>query len=369
MASADERHMRAALALATRGLGRTSPNPMVGAVLVKGRKVIGEGWHRWAGSAHAEVAAIRDARRGGYDVNGATFYVTLEPCCTTGRTPPCTEAIINAGIRRVVVGAKDPNSNHAGNGFRILRRAGIEVVRDVLAAESERLNAAFNHWIIHGTPLVTVKAAMALDGKIATASGESKWITGPEARREGLRLRHEADAILVGVETVLADNPSLRPRGKRGGTSLRRVILDSKARTPLDAKVVSDKFAHLTTVIVTTAAPPLRANRLAKQCLVTTAPVGLGGVDLGWVLGKFGGENVTSLLVEGGGAVNASFLEQGLAQRVAFFYAPKILGGMDARPAVAGLGAESLAAALQLADVEWREVGRDLMLTARVVGD
>jgi diaminohydroxyphosphoribosylaminopyrimidine deaminase/5-amino-6-(5-phosphoribosylamino)uracil reductase len=357
---------------------------MVGAVLVKRGKVVGRGWHRRAGGPHAEVEALRDAARPGHDPRGATLYVTLEPCSTHGRTSPCTDAIIAAGIARVVVAATDPNPAHAGRGFRILKRAGIEVVTGVLSDEATRLNESFNHWIVHRTPFVTVKAAMTLDGKIATASGESKWITGAAARAEGMKLRRGADAILVGVNTILADDPGLTFRVPGSGfrvqkaVVLRRIILDSRARTPLTAKVISDEFSGLTTIVVTKAAPVRRVAALAKRVKVWIAPTrksalrgadlksGANRVDLRWLLKKLGGENVTSLLVEGGGEVNASFLLGGLAQRVAFFYAPKILGGRDARKAVAGTGARSLNEALALRESEWRRVGVDLMMTARV---
>ena len=366
----DESFMRRALALARRGYGTTSPNPMVGAVLVKGGRIIGQGWHHCAGEPHAEIEALRDAERRRNSPKGATLYVTLEPCCTHGRTPPCTAAIKAAGIKRVVVAAKDPNPKHAGRGFRILRRAGIEVEHGVLAEEAPKLNEAFNHWIVQRTPFVTVKAAMTLDGKIATASGESKWITGEEARAEGMRLRAGADAILVGVNTVLADDPSLTvretPKTKIQTSRLRRIVLDSQARTPLKAKVVSDEFAALTTIVVGKGAPARRIAALAKRAQVWTAPLRGGRIDLRWVLKRLGGEKVTSLLVEGGGEVNASFLLGGFAQRVAFFYAPKILGGRDSRKAVAGEGARSLNEILNLSDVEWRRVGEDLMMTARV---
>jgi diaminohydroxyphosphoribosylaminopyrimidine deaminase/5-amino-6-(5-phosphoribosylamino)uracil reductase len=366
----DESFMRPALALARRGYGTTSPNPMVGAVLVKGGRIIGQGWHHCAGEPHAEIEALRDAERRRNSPKGATLYVTLEPCCTHGRTPPCTVAIKAAGIKRVVVAAKDPNPQHAGRGFLILRRAGIEVEHGVLAEEATKLNEAFNHWIVQRTPFVTVKAAMSLDGKIATASGESKWITGEEARAEGMRLRAGADAILVGVNTVLADDPSLTvretPKTKIQTSRLRRIVLDSQARTPLKAKVVSDEFAALTTIVVGKGAPARRIAALAKRAQVWTAPLRGGRIDLRWVLKRLGGEKVTSLLVEGGGEVNASFLLGGFAQRVAFFYAPKILGGRDSRKAVAGEGARSLNEILNLCDVEWRRVGEDLMMTARV---
>ena len=366
----DESFMRRALALGRRGYGTTSPNPMVGAVLVKGGKIIGQGWHDRAGEPHAEIEALRDAEWRKNSPKGATLYVTLEPCCTHGRTPPCTEAITATGIARVVVASTDPNPAHAGRGFRILRRAGVALEHGVLAEEATRLNEAFNHWIVQRTPFVTVKAAMTLDGKIATASGESKWITGEEARAEGMRLRAGADAILVGVNTVLADDPSLTVREtqktKIQTPRLRRIILDSQARTPLKAKLVNDESAGLTTIVVSKGAPARRIAALTKRAQVWTAPLRGGRVDLRWVLKKLGGEKVTSLLVEGGGEVNASFLLGGFAQRVAFFYAPKILGGRDSRKAVAGEGARSLDDILNLSDVEWRRVGEDLMMTARV---
>jgi len=362
--------MRLALRLARRGCGATSPNPMVGAVLVKGGKIIGRGWHRRAGLPHAEIAALRDAQKRGHVPRGATLYVTLEPCCTHGRTPPCTDAIIAAGIRRVVIGATDPNPKHAGRGFRILRRAGIEVVHEVLRDECAKLNEAFNHWIVHRTPFVTVKAAMTLDGKIATASGESKWITGGKARAHGMKLRQGADAVLVGINTILADDPSLTFRkrkvesGKR--KQLRRIVLDSLARTPLTAKVVSDESAALTTIVAGEHAPENRAAALAKKVNVVRAPTRRSAIDLRWLLQKLGAENVTSLLVEGGGEVNASFLLGGFAQRVAFFYAPKILGGRGARKGVAGEGAKSLSEVIRLRDVEWRKLDEDWLLTASV---
>jgi diaminohydroxyphosphoribosylaminopyrimidine deaminase/5-amino-6-(5-phosphoribosylamino)uracil reductase len=345
---------------------------MVGAVLVKNGKIIGRGWHRKAGMPHAEIEAFRDAQKRRNNPRGATLFVTLEPCCTHGRTPPCTEAIIAAGIKRVVIGATDPNPNHAGKGFKILRCAGIEVIHGILADECERLNEAFNHWIVRRTPFVTVKAAMTLDGKIATASGESKWITGEKARAHGQKLRQGSDAILVGVNTILADNPSLTARSQKSGvrnpninSRLRRIILDSRARTPLTAKVVSDEFAALTTIVVSKNAPKNRVAALAKRVKVIVAPLKKSAIDLRWLLKKLGAENVTSLLVEGGGEVNASFLLGGLAQRVAFFCAPKILGGRDAKKAVAGDGAKSLAEVLQLRDVEWQRLDEDLLLTAR----
>ncbi len=420
--------MRTALRLAKKGYGATSPNPMVGAVLVKGGKIIGRGWHRRAGLPHAEIEALRDAQKRGHNPKGATLYVTLEPCCTHGRTPPCTEAIIATGIKHVIVGATDPNPHHAGKGFKILQHAGIPATwwgetpsspniigtdglpntsgylgldgvsprqnkHQKIADECAQLNEAFNHWIVHRTPLVTVKAAMTLDGKIATANGESKWITGEKSRAFGMKLRQGSDAILVGVNTILADDPSLTRRLEApisrsarikaappkadqeiGAPQLRRIVLDSLARTPLTAKVVCDEYAALTTIVVSKRAPKSRIAALLKKVNVIIAPTANSKLktkdsklNLRWLLKKLGSENVTSLLVEGGGEVNASFLLGGFAQRVAFFYAPKILGGRDSRKAVAGEGAKSLSDVLQLRDVAWRKLGEDLLLTAFVV--
>jgi diaminohydroxyphosphoribosylaminopyrimidine deaminase/5-amino-6-(5-phosphoribosylamino)uracil reductase len=383
---------------------------MVGAVLVKGGKIIGRGWHQRAGGPHAEIEALRDAQMRGHSAKGATLCVTLEPCCTHGRTPPCTEAIITAGIKRVVIGAIDPNPKHAGTGLKILRRAGVAAVlitgpspsavlrtlssptrerapamelsaTEKLAADCARLNEAFNHWIVHRKPFVTVKAAMTLDGKIATASGESKWITGEPARACGMKLREGSDAVLVGVNTVLADDPALTfrpvqsPKSKVQSRQPRRIVLDSMARTPLIAKVVSDELAALTTIVVSQRAPKKRMAALAKRVNVLIAPTAKPSslvtrrsshIDLRWLLKKLGSENVTSLLVEGGGEVNASFLLGGLTQRVAFFYAPKILGGRDSRKAVAGCGVGRLAELIRLSNLKWRKIGKDLLLLAQI---
>jgi diaminohydroxyphosphoribosylaminopyrimidine deaminase/5-amino-6-(5-phosphoribosylamino)uracil reductase len=377
--SDDVRFMRLALRLARRGLGRTSPNPMVGAVLVRSGKIIGQGWHHRAGEPHAEIEALNDARRRNTSQRGATLYVTLEPCCTHGRTPPCTDAIVTAGIKRVVVGATDPNPQHAGKGFAILKRAGIEMVHGVLAEDCAALNEAFNHWIVHRTPFVTVKAAMTLDGKIATASGESKWITGEQARKHGMKLRQASDAILVGVNTVLADDPSLTARKQMAdgrwqmGKPLHRIILDSMARTPLTAEVVSDSQSALTMIVVSERAPKKRVAALARRANILIVPQikqaldsRLSTLDLNFLLQSLGSQNITSLLVEGGGEVNASFLMGGFAQRVAFFYAPKILGGRDSIKGVGGIGARNLDEVLRLRDVRWRKLGADLLLAARV---
>ena len=366
----DFRFMRLALRLARRGYGETSPNPMVGALLEKNGRIIGKGWHHRAGEPHAEIEAIEDAKAHRTTVAGSTMYVTLEPCCTQGRTPACTEAIKAAGIRRVVVGATDPNPLHAGRAFPILQRASIFVSRGVLEAEAMELNETFNHWIVHRTPFLTLKSAMTLDGKIATASGKSKWITSKQARAYGMRLRRGADAILVGINTILADDPSLTLRlSKRRNRRLRqpqRIVLDAKARTPLSAKVITDAFAEQTTIVVGHEAPAGRLNDLSKRVNVCVAPSRGGRINLAWLLQKLGEAQVTHLLVEGGGEVNASFLEGKHVHRLAFFYAPKIIGGARAHKAVGGEGVRQISEAIRLRDVKWRRVGPDLLLAARI---
>lgn len=356
--------MRQALRLARRGFGHTSPNPMVGAVLVRDGKVIGQGWHRRAGGPHAEIEAISNAR---HDAEGATLYVTLEPCSTHGRTPPCTDAVISAGIRRVVSAAEDPNPAHRGKGFTLLRHAGIAVSTGLLAVEATDLNEAFNHWIVHGTPFVTIKAAMSLDGKIATTLGESKWITGEKSRAAGMKLRAGADAILVGVNTITQDDPSLTVRLRDfGDKPTRRIVIDPNGRSPLDAKVFNDSHAHLTTLVVTEKAAKRRLEKFSGRAQVIVAPERDGMIDLRWLLRKLGKENVTSILVEGGGETNAGFLEHGLAQRIQFFYAPMVLGGRSAPKAVGGNGVLRTRDAFHLRDPEWRRLGPDLLLTASV---
>lgn len=364
--------MREALTLAEKARGDTSPNPMVGALLVLKGKIIGRGYHRRAGGPHAEIEALIDARNQGKNPNGATLYVTLEPCSTHGRTPPCTEAILDAGIHRVVVAATDHNPEHQGAGFKILESKGLTVEHGLLAKEAEALNEVFNYFVAHRAPVITLKAAMTLDGKIATADGESKWITSAPARAVGMYLRRISDGILVGINTILLDNPTLTLRPAEGvppapeWKKLRRFILDSQARTPLDAQVLNDEHRHLTTVIASTKAPPAQIAAFEERVKVWQAPVRSGRVDLDWVVHRLGQEDVCSLLVEGGGETHASFLEAGLAHRIAFFYAPKILGGRNARKAVGGKGLTDLSQPWRLTDVDWREAGPDLFLSARI---
>jgi diaminohydroxyphosphoribosylaminopyrimidine deaminase/5-amino-6-(5-phosphoribosylamino)uracil reductase len=265
----------------------------------------------------------------------------------------------------VVAGTTDPNPRHAGRGFRLLRRAGLALTRGLLARECGRLNEAFNHWIVRRTPFVTVKAAMSLDGKIATVTGESKWITRGPARAYAMKLRAEADADLVGVNTILKDDPGLTLRLPGfAGKALRRLVLDPRGRTPLAARILNDAAAHLTTIVVTKSAPPKRLAALRRRAPVLVAPARRGRIDLPWLLKTLGRENVTSLLVEGGGETNALWAP--LCQRVVFFYAPLILGGRRAPTAVAGGGVRTLGGKIALREIQWRRLGCDLLLTARV---
>ena len=317
--------------------------------------------------AHAEVEAFRDAERRGHDVRGATLYVTLEPCCTHGRTPPCTDAILRAGVGRVVVATRDPNPAHGGRGLEILRAGGVEVVEGPMGAVAARMNAGFNHWIVHGRPMVTLKAGMSIDGKIATRTGESRWVTSEASRAAAMQLRGEHDAILVGIGTVLADDPALTVRLGEKERSPVRVVLDSRARTPLGARLVTDAHAGRTVVVTTRRAPGARVRKLRERVTVWEAPEGGDGrVDLGWFMGELGRMPVTSVLVEGGGEVHGAFLTARMAQRVRFFYGAVLIGGEGARPAVGGAGLGRREDMPGLGSIRWRRHGDDWSLSAEI---
>ena len=370
---ADEELMRRALRLAGKGYGATSPNPMVGAVIVREGEIVGEGWHQRAGEPHAEINAINSARRRGKEVRGATLYVTLEPCSTHGRTPPCTSAIIESGIGKVVVGATDPNVKHAGKGFRILREAGITVKIGLLHDQCLRLNEAFNHWIVHRRPFIICKCAMSLDGKIATNSGDSKWITGEKARAFGMRLRLGADAILAGVNTILRDDPALTLRSYPGirippWKKWRRIVLDPAGRIPESAKVLTDERASQTSVVLSSEASPKKIRALEKLTTVLVAPGRGDKINLKWLSRRLGKEGITSLLVEGGGETHYNFLRQSLVNRIHFFYAPLIITGRNAPKAVGGDRTLRGGEGLRLTQVEWTKVGADLLCSALVKG-
>jgi diaminohydroxyphosphoribosylaminopyrimidine deaminase/5-amino-6-(5-phosphoribosylamino)uracil reductase len=359
----DYRYMALALRLAAKGQGRTSPNPMVGAVVVAGNRIVGQGYHRRAGGPHAEVIALRAA---GPRSKRATLYVTLEPCCHTNkRTPPCVPLVAAAGLRRVVVAMADPNPNVGGRGIRALRRAGLDLSVGCLRHEAERLNEAYRHWVRTGLPFVTLKAAMTMDGKIATAGGESQWITGEPARRYAHRLRSRMDAILVGAGTVRRDDPRLTVRLGRGAAAATparqplRIILDSRLRIPLKARVLGPG-----TVIATTAHTPTgRIKQVqAKGAQVLLLPARNGRVSLRACLAELGKQGVTSVLIEGGSEVNASALRAGLVNRVALFIAPTLLGSQDAKGLIGGQSPRRLAQALPLNDIRIQPLGRDFLL-------
>ncbi len=343
--------------LAAGARGRTSPNPLVGAVVVRDGQVIGEGYHRRAGLPHAEVEALAAA---GQAARGATLYVNLEPCCHTGKTGPCTEAIITAGIKKVVAAMADPNPLVAGRGFARLKEAGVEVATGVLEEEARRLNEAFIKFITSRKPFVILKTAMTLDGKIATVSGDSKWITGGQAREYVHRLRDSCDAVLVGIGTVLKDNPALTTRLPEGGRDPVRVILDSGARTPLEARVLNQASEAPTWIAVTEAAPAERVEAL-KQNGTDVIVCGPGPkVDLNYLLSELAQREIVSVLVEGGGTVNAGFTLQGLVDKIVWFIAPLIVGGREAPGPVGGSGVRSLTKAIRLTDMALKQYGSDL---------
>ncbi|MCL6611722.1 MAG: bifunctional diaminohydroxyphosphoribosylaminopyrimidine deaminase/5-amino-6-(5-phosphoribosylamino)uracil reductase RibD [Peptococcaceae bacterium] len=354
--------MKMALELAAAAMGRTSPNPMVGAVVVRDGEVVGRGFHARAGAPHAEVEALRDA---GERARGSTLYVTLEPCCHYGRTGPCTEAVIDAGVKRVVAAMADPNPLVAGRGLARLRDAGLEVDCGVLEEEAGRLNEVFIKYITTGLPFVVMKAAMSLDGKIATRAGDSKWITGPEAREHGHRLRDRYDAVMVGVNTVLADDPSLTTRLPGGGRDPVRLVLDSMARTPPGSRVINRDSAAPAIIVVTERAPRERVSRLIEagaQVLSVPAEAEGSRVDMGALMRALAGREITSVLVEGGGQVHASALASGVVDKVAWFIAPKLIGGREAPGPVEGRGAERLSEAVCLERVSSSRMGNDIFI-------
>ena len=360
----DARFMRRALELAERGRGLTSPNPMVGAVVVSDGEIVGEGYHERAGGPHAEIVALAAA---GARSRGATIYVTLEPCSYHGRTPPCARAVIDAGVRRVVAALVDPNPRVSGRGLDALRAAGIEVAEAILTDHAERQNRAFVAAMRLGRPHVTLKAAMTLDGRIADRHGESKWITGEDARAAAHRLRSESDAIVVGVGTVLHDDPALTVRLE--GPWPRepyRVVLDTRARTPVDARVIGAGTAARALVITAEDADPSRVAALAAAG-ATVVPVGSrdGRVDPRAALAALAEREVRAVLVEGGGEVHGAFVDAGLVDRVAVFIAPRLMGGRDAIPSIGGIGL-SLAGALRLGALEVSRLGDDLLVEADV---
>ena len=361
----DIEYMRRAMELAERGVGFTNPNPMVGAVIVKGGKVIGEGWHERCGEWHAERNAFKNCT---VPAEGATMYVTLEPCCHYGKTPPCTEAIIEHGIARVVVGMEDPNPLVAGKGIALLREAGIEVVCGVEEEALREQNRVFLKYISTKLPWVAMKTAMTLDGKIATRTGDSKWITGAEARAYVHELRHRFMAIVVGIGTAVADDPLLNCRIEgRGVRQPIRVVVDSNARLSLDSQLVKTAGEYRTIVAHTRFAPEESVKALREagvEMLLCKEKEGL--VDVRNLLELLGQSGIDSILLEGGGSLNYTFLAEGLADELYAFVAPKIVGGMNAKTPVEGAGMEKMADAINLELENVLNIGHDVLLKLKV---
>lgn len=357
----DERYMWMALDLARQGRGKTNPNPMVGAVLVKGGEVVGTGFHEKAGERHAEVIALEEA---GERARGATLYVNLEPCSHYGRTPPCVDAIIRAGVRKVVMACIDPNPLVAGKGIRRLQEAGVKVKTGILEEKAIRLNEVFFKYITTKLPFVVVKAAMTLDGKIATVTGKSRWISGEKSRKLVHRLRSMSDGIMVGINTILKDDPQLTARldGEKDHNPA-RIIVDSKGRIPLDAKVVQTAFQTKTILATTELAPRDKIETLRTFDMeVLILPSRNGRVDLQELILTLGRKEFSILLVEGGGTLNYSLLHGNLIDKVYFFVAPLLLGGKDALTPFEGGGVNEVDDSWVVKDMEMRQVDQDLLI-------
>jgi len=358
----EERYLRLACRLARKAAGRTSPNPMVGAVLVRGGKIVGSGYHQYAGGPHAEINALKQA---GTKAKGATLYITLEPCSHQGRTPPCTRALIAAGIRAVVAGMKDPNPLVAGRGFQKLRRAGIKVRSGLCQEESSQLIEAFAKFITERRPLVTLKLAATLDGKIATPSGDARWISGERSRARVHRWRNEMDAVLVGAGTVRADDPLLTCR-MAGGRNPYRLVLDSRLRISPSASLLRLPDADKT-IIATTHRAPLSKVRALEKLGVVVWRLASRNDRVAWLplLRKLAGLGVVTLLIEGGAEVAASALKNKVVDKLELFYAPKLVGG-DGRAMLGPLGIGKMAQAMALRRFDMRRSGEDLWLSGNL---
>lgn len=364
--SYDEKYMRLAMQLAGNAIGRTSPNPLVGAVIVKDNRVVGCGWHRKAGTPHAEVHALNQA---GELAQGADVYVTLEPCAHYGKTPPCAKALVEAKVKNVYGGLLDVNPKVAGKGFKILEDAGIHVEYGFLQDELRKQNEVFFKWIENKKPFIVLKAAMTLDGKIATATGQSKWITNETSRAYGYKLRDIYDGIMVGINTVIEDNPMLTARVD-GGKNPIRIVVDSSLKIDINANVVQDKSAK--TIIATTdKADKDKILKLQAQDVdvIVVDKDKNDKVDIEKLLDILGQQNICSILVEGGATLSGSFVAKKLVDKVYFFIAPKIVGGKEAKTPVAGTGILNLQEALALKDIQIEKLEEDILIIGRVDKD
>ena len=362
----DQNYMLQAIQLAKQGEGWTNPNPMVGAVIVKNGRIIGKGYHKKCGELHAERNAIASLTE---SAEGATIYVTLEPCCHYGKTPPCTEAIIEQKIKRVVIGSRDPNPKVSGKGIKMLQEAGIEVIEDFMREECDRLNPVFFHYITTKTPYVVMKYAMTLDGKIATKTGASKWITGEAARAEVQHMRHWYMGIMAGIGTVIADDPMLNVRVE-GWKSPIRILCDSGLRIPLDGQIVKSAGKYRTIVAYAdsenTEAKRKRLHEMGVETIC--CPDENNQVDLKKLMKYLGEEGIDSILLEGGGTLNDSALRAGIVQEVQAFIAPKLFGGMNSKTPVEGIGVRFPSEAVKLKCVDICQVGEDIRITCQVCG-
>ena len=358
----DIRYMGLALQLAQKGCGFVNPNPMVGAVIVKEGRIIGEGYHERYGALHGERNALASCRE---SPESGTLYVTLEPCCHYGKTPPCTEAILQSGICRVVIGSRDPNPLVAGKGIEVLRGQGIQVVEGVLKAECDKLNEVFFHFIQTGKPYVVMKYAMTMDGKTAAYTGVSKWITSDAARCRVHQDRHRYSAVMVGVGTVLADDPLLTCRTK-GGRNPLRIICDTQLRTPLDSQIVVT--AKEVPTVIATASMDLEEQRpyIKAGCRILPVSQKDGHLDLARLTAKLGEEKVDSILLEGGGILNWSALQAGIVNKVQAYIAPKLLGGSNGKTPVAGMGVPCPEAGFFLTNSTVSCLGEDILIESEV---
>lgn len=356
-----QNYMRMAIELAKKGTGFTSPNPLVGAVIVKNEKIIGEGYHEYYGGPHAEINAFKKATE---EVKGATMYVTLEPCSHYGKTPPCAEAIVKSGISKVIIGMKDPNPMVSGNGIKLLKENGIEVISGILEEEVKKLNEIFIKYITTKRPFCILKTAMTLDGKIASYTGDSRWINNEISRAYVHEIRHKVSGIMVGIGTVLIDNPMLTTRitGKTTSDPI-RIIVDTEAKIPLEANVLNLESNSKTIIATTEKAHKNKLKALEeKNAEIIITPIKDNKVDLDYLMIKLGENGIDSVLLEGGGELNYSALKVGIVDKVISFISPKIIGGRDAKTPVRGDGIEHINDAIKLEDIEISRFNEDIMI-------